>query len=345
MTSRERVKRAMHFQSVDKPALRHCYSRAGYWEHGDKLNDLFSTLPCDFLEFSRRTAEQPLPTDFDSNGNFHAFKTDKWGTVWEYRIFGIAGIAYKRPITSAEEIANYRLPEPPSLSGPEFDAFAADVRARKEKGLYTMMPWCNGLYERLIAIYGDENVLCDIAMDEPEIGKLADALAEYYRVCMERSIKAGCDAVFLGDDYGSARALLMSPEHWRRFFKPRLKKIFQPAVDAGLDVHFHSCGQISQILPDLREVGVTSIWPQIPAFNMEELAARCRELGLAVEVHTDRAYTMTHGTSAEVRELVKREFETFRMLDGGAWFYIEVDNGFPYANIEALVETIAEYRR
>jgi len=53
---------------------------------------------------------------------------------------------------------------------------------------------------------------------------------------------------------------------------------------------------------------------------------------------------MTYGTPNDVRELVKREFETFRMMDGGSWFYIEVDNGFPYANIEALVQTIAEYR-
>ena len=77
---------------------------------------------------------------------------------------------------------------------------------------------------------------------------------------------------------------------------------------------------------------------------MKALADRCRELGLAVEIHTDRARTMTYGTPEDVRELVKREFDTFRMQDGGSWFYVEADNGFPYANLEALVETIALYR-
>jgi hypothetical protein len=28
----------------------------------------------------------------------------------------------------------------------------------------------------------------------------------------------------------------------------------------------------------------------------------------------------------------------------GGWFYIEADNGFPFANIEALVNTIKEIR-
>ncbi len=40
----------------------------------------------------------------------------------------------------------------------------------------------------------------------------------------------------------------------------------------------------------------------------------------AVEVHTDRANTMTYGTPKQVRELVKREYDTFKMADGGVWF-------------------------
>ncbi|MDD4773543.1 MAG: hypothetical protein PHZ09_08040, partial [Eubacteriales bacterium] len=109
---------------------------------------------------------------------------------------------------------------------------------------------------------------------------------------------------------------------------------------AGLDIHFHSCGYIWDILPDLAEAGVTSVWPQLPAYDMEALAALCRSLGLAVAIHTDRARTMTGGTPVQVRELVLREYEIFRLYEGGGWFYIEADNGFPFENIEALVNTI-----
>lgn len=119
----------------------------------------------------------------------------------------------------------------------------------------------------------------------------------------------------------------MSPAAWRAFIKPRLKKLFLPAVKAGLDIHFHSCGQIGAVLGDLKEIGVTSVWLQLPAYDMEELAARCRALGLAAAIHTDRANTMTYSTPRDVRELVLREYEAFRMAEGGAWFYIEADNG------------------
>jgi hypothetical protein len=92
------------------------------------------------------------------------------------------------------------------------------------------------------------------------------------------------------------------------------------------------------------EIGVTSAWLQLPAYDMKKLAERSRELGLALAIHTDRARTMTYGTPADVRELVLRENELFKLHDGGGWFYIEADNGFPFVNIEALVNTIKEIR-
>ena len=115
-------------------------------------------------------------------------------------------------------------------------------------------------------------------------------------------------------------------------------------MEAGLDVVFHSCGKLMELLPDLREVGANAVWPQLPAYNMAELAARCRSLGLAVAVHTDRACAMTYGKPQDVRDLVRREYDIFRMGDGGSWFYVEADNGFPFENFEALIGQIAEFR-
>jgi hypothetical protein len=53
---------------------------------------------------------------------------------------------------------------------------------------------------------------------------------------------------------------------------------------------------------------------------------------------------MTFGRPGDVRQAVLDLAETFRVRDGGAWFYVEIDNGFPFENVRALVETIAELR-
>lgn len=343
MTGRERVQRAMHYQSVDKVPLQYYYTPVGYYEHGDKLNDLYATLPGDFEPFVRMPIQGPAPEEIDENGRYHAVHTDEWGIPWEYRIFGITGIPLKHIIEDDDQAAAYQPPRTPACEGPEMERYCRFVAERKAQGLYTFGGGA-GIYERILALYGDENALCGIAMDEPGINTLADRIVEYNMANIQRAIKADVDGISFGDDFGTERAMIMSPDMWRRFIKPRLKVMFEPILKAGKDIFFHSCGQISPILEDMRELGVTAIWPQLPAYNMEELAKYCRELGLAVAIHTDRANTMTYGTPQQVRDLVTREYETFRMWEGGSWFYVEADNGFPFENIQAQIETIAQWR-
>ncbi|MGI6174087.1 MAG: uroporphyrinogen decarboxylase family protein [Christensenellales bacterium] len=343
MNSRERVRRAMHYRSVDKVPLQYYYTPVGYYEHGEKLNDLYASLPGDFEPYRRMPIPKIAESCYDIDGRYHELRRDEWGVVWEYRIFGVAGIPKHHPISSPEEMMAYRLPPDPADAGEEFDAYARQVRKRQEDGFYTF-GGAGSLYEILLALYGDENVLCDIALDEPAIHDLADRLMRRGLANVRRSVKAGADGIALGDDYGTERGMILSPKRWREFFKPRMREMLEPAAKAGLDIHFHSCGNIMPILEDLREVGITSIWPQLPAYDMKELADRCCSLGLAVAIHTDRARTMTSGTPQQVRDLVRREFDIFRMTDGGSWFYIEADNGFPFENLAALVETVAQWR-
>ena len=343
MTSRERVKNAMHFMPPDKVPVQFYYAPAGYYEHGEKLNDLYARLPGDFGPYERVPVPAPAENDYDSDGSFHAFRRDEWGTLKEYRIFGIAGMPVEYPLADIGKLDEYVFPPAPALSGEDFEKYCQRVKKHQEQ--YYFLQGAGSLFERLLALRPEEDVLCDIALNEPGINRLADKIIEYDSDFVSLGVRAGADGISFGDDYGTERSLVMNPVTWRAFIKPRLKELFLPAVKAGLDIHFHSCGQVGAVLEDLREIGVTSIWPQLPAYNMEDLAARCRSLGLAVAIHTDRANTMTHGTPRDVRELVMREYEVFRMADGGAWFYIEADNGFPFENLEALVNTVGELRR
>lgn len=342
MTGRERVRNAMRYRPVDGAPLQYYYTPVGYYEHGERLNDLYASLPGDFGPFERMPVAGPSPEETDADGSYHAYRRDEWGTLWEYRIFGIAGIPKEYPLKDLSALDAYTFPSPPAFAGAELDALRARVAAHQRRHYFLMH--AGSLYERLIALRPEADVLCDIALGEPAIHRLADRIAEHSGAFVRAAVASGADGVGFGDDYGTERGPIMSPEMWRGFIKPRLKALFEPAVKAGLDVHFHSCGRISPLLEDLREIGVTSVWPQLPAYNMEELAARCRSLGLAVAIHTDRARTMTTGTPQQVRDLVNREYDVFRMGGGGSWFYVEADNGFPFENIEALVTTIAQWR-
>lgn len=330
MTSGERVCAAMHYSAPDRIPVQFYYCPVGYYEHGDKLNKLYSTLEGDFSPFINVPVPRILPGDME-DGNYHAFRRDEWDTLWEYRIFGITGIPCEFPLADERKIDTFA---PPPL--PPTPVFSDD-------GYYHQYG-CGSLFERLIELRPEADVLCDMIAGEKYIHRLADKITEYNTELVENAVHAGAHGIAFGDDYGTERALIMSPALFRSFILPRLRDTFAPAKKAGLDIHFHSCGYVWDILPDLAEIGVTSVWPQLPAYDMDALASYCRSLGLAVAVHTDRARTMTSGTPGEVRELVLREYETFRLYDGGGWFYIEADNGFPFENIEALVNTVREIR-
>ncbi|MDL2302741.1 methyltransferase [Lachnospiraceae bacterium OttesenSCG-928-D06] len=82
--------------------------------------------------------------------------------------------------------------------------------------------------------------------------------------------KGELDAVLIGNDMGSQRGLMLSPDMIRRFIIPGCKRLVEQAHSYGLKVIYHSCGSIVDIIPDLIEAGVDVIHPiQALAAGME----------------------------------------------------------------------------
>ena len=200
------------------------------------------------------------------------------------------------------------------------------------------------LFETMQSLRPFEDVLIDIVRDTPGINRLCDRLMEYYAVMIDNVLAVGVDAVGVGDDFGTSQNLMISPKAWRRFFLPRYQALLQPVKQAGKRVFFHSCGQIGALLEGLREAGADSIWPQLPLFYHPALAKRCRELGLAVQLHPDRGDLLQRASPAEVRAYLLRLVEEFDCINGGSWLYLEVDPGFPWENVRSMFETVLELR-
>ena len=343
MHPRDRVLAATSYRAPDVVPLQLHPSPAGLYEHGPKLLDMMRSCGHDFGDASRLTMpEPPGPEDWDADGRYHAFRTDDWGTGWEYRIFGVWGHRIRWPLQDLSALNSYRAPAPPPAEGPSFrvDSEAAEAHKRR----FFLLGDGGMLMERMQSLRPFEDVLVDIALDTPEINRIADIIVENAEVHIRRALALGVDAVTFGDDYGSQDRLFMSMEVWRRFFKPRYERLFEPVVRAGKQVFFHCCGYVADLLPDLVDVGVTAIWPQLTAYDLSELAHQCRDLGLTVQLHPDRGELMQNGTPDQVRAYLHRLFEIFDTPAGGSWLYIEIDPGFPFENVRALFETVTDLR-
>jgi len=345
MTHRERVINAIEFKPIDKIALECDVNAVAIYEHGEKIRELFKTIEGDFTPISDEKFTMPSPEDFDRDGNYSRSNVDEFGITWEYKIFGIQGHPVKRPLDDWSKLEEYQFPYPKALTegDSELKALKAEYAKLKSNGFFIKRGWV-GFLQQTTALRKFEDVLMDIYCQDEHLYKLTDMLFEKSKIDIENLIKSDVDCIQFGDDFGMQETMMFSPEVFRDFYKPRFKELIKPIKKAGKKVHFHSCGHIKPILEDFKEIGVDSIWPQLTAYDLKELAAMCKDLQLAIAIHPDRS-GITDGTPDYVKRKMYEYAEIFRPMEGGSWLYLEVDNGFPYENIEAMVEVIKELNR
>ena len=78
--------------------------------------------------------------------------------------------------------------------------------------------------------------------------------------------------MLFGDDMGSQTGPLMSPDMYRRFYKPHHTKLWRRAKELAphVNIHLHCCGGYEPLLDDLIDAGLESSNPiQITCRGME----------------------------------------------------------------------------
>ena len=113
-------------------------------------------------------------------------------------------------------------------------------------------------------------------MNMYEAPELVDAVTEKvvdYYVAANEIFFAGlgerADVMFFGNDFGTQRDLFVSPENFRRFILPSLKRLIAVGKKHNKKIMLHSCGSIYRIIPDLIDAGVNILHPiQAQAFGM-----------------------------------------------------------------------------
>ena len=200
------------------------------------------------------------------------------------------------------------------------------------------------------AMRGFEDWFLDVASDHKLSGALFDAALEWSTAQSEDILKAGgdlVDVVVISEDLGFQNGPMVSPELYRKLFKPRLKKYFDTAKKhTSAFMHLHCCGSVYQIMDEIIELGVDVLNPvQVAAKDMDS-SILGPEFGdrLGFWGGVDTQQVLPNGRVEDVKAEVKRRIRDF--APGGGYVLGAVHNiqyGVPVENIIALFEAGKEY--
>jgi uroporphyrinogen decarboxylase len=230
------------------------------------------------------------------------FNRDAYGVLWDRTVDKDIGTPAEWPLRRREDLDGYTWPDP--LDPRWYEGIAEAVRANAGR-LFTRYKLGFSLYERAWTMRGMSDLLMDM-IDAPEfVDRLLDAIVEHDLAQVRRAIELGVDAIYFGDDYGSQRGLIMGHEHWQRFIKPRLARLFAEVRAAGRFVCLHSCGKVASLFDELVEIGLHVFNPFQPEV-MDVFALKRRYQGrLAFHGGLSIQKTLPFGTADDVRRATR----------------------------------------
>lgn len=333
MTSRERMKRAIHFQGPDRVPLFHGVLPAAILKHGQPLIDLLNEYRSDIGQVFGMPRIEELDPAYQAGTH-----TDGWGVTWDNDCDGMLGIPVGHPLADWSNFETWQMP-----ATPDDEWFSSFQKEMQDSGheYYTLLGGLN-LFERMQWLRGYENLMVDLALDAEEAYVLRDRLVERELESLHRAVKTDVDGIHFGDDWGTQISLITSPDTWRRFFKPAYARMFEPCRTAGKDVHFHSDGVTWDVMPDLIDVGVNVLNVQHTIIGLDRVAERFGGK-VAFRSDLDRQHVLPNGTRDEIRAHVREVVEALGSYSGGLIGHGEVAPDIPLENIRTMFEAWREF--
>ncbi len=276
---------------------------------------------------------------------------DAWGVAWERS--GPHIISSGHPLGEADEaeVGSYHWPD--SEQYIDFDLIKSRIQLLRrdygDRAIGARAINSYGPFEQACVLRGREEFLVDM-IAEPElctalVAGVTDVICRGQEIYLSKVADSIDFFEIPGDDYGGTEGLMISPEHFRRFFKPALRQIVESvkAVRPDLPVVFHSDGAITAIIPDLIEVGIDVLNPLEP-LPATDWAAIKRAYGnqLAFMGGVDLKEALT-GTLDDVTRDVERCLDTF--AEGGGYILTSANHmqaDIPPENIKRMFSAARE---
>jgi uroporphyrinogen decarboxylase len=265
--------------------------------------------------------------------------TDAYGSLWRtdcrpHRLVW--------PVLAEPAVEKLRLPPVESFFTPTWrEAALRLIRANEDR--FRVARFGYGLFERSWALRGFEQALIDSAASPAFYDELIEVIAAHQLQIVDRLLQLPVDGIMFSDDWGYQQGVLLGGSSWRRFLKPRYRRLYDRVHAAGKVVLSHCCGSIVDIMPDLIEIGL-DVLESVQPEAMDPYALK-RNFGAQIAFWggLGSQSTIRFGTPGEIRAEVQRLCR--QMGQGGGYILAPakaLQPDTPVANAAAVFESFLD---
>lgn len=333
MNSKERVLATLEFKKPDRIPKDMWILPAAKTKYGMRLENLCKESDLDIVS---------IVGPFDHGFTKEYFELgeyiDPWGSKWSNIQAGIIGEVKKPFFTDYDKIDTYIPPIEQFKTEWEENKknVIENIKTARKNEKFIIGGWVS-LFERLQYLRGTEDLYCDIALEEDGLYNLIDFVMDYERVYIDKWLEMDIDAMVFGDDWGSQINLLISPDVWRKIFKPLYKELIDKIKLAGKKIFFHSDGYIMDLYPEFIELGIDAINSQIWCMGVEKVAEKYAGK-ITFWGELSRQTILPNGTPQEIiasAEIMKK----YLLVNGtGLIGQSEINKDVPFINIETFLK-------
>lgn len=237
---------------------------------------------------------------------------DEWGIGWKWFDHPSGG-AYtemvRHPLAAIKDPAEFSMPD---FSREDRYNGARQLLQQYGDEYGIMAGLACTLFELAWYLRGLEQVLMDLITNRDFVHAYLDKLMSWIEVAGRKFARLGVDIIWIGDDVGAQNRMLISPEAFREFLKPRYARLFAEwkAINPNVKIAFHSDGYCYPIIGDLVEIGLDILNPIQPK-SMDPARVK-KDFGkrLTLWGTVDIQEVLPFGTIQDVAQEVKLRLRT-----------------------------------
>jgi hypothetical protein len=273
---------------------------------------------------------------------------DGWGCLWETMKTGMVGAVMQHALDDWSKLDGLRAPDPDRHDG-MLPIDWAQLRTWREEARKQDWFFACGLphghtFLRLQDLRGYENLILDMADEEPRLNKLIELLTDFNSELIRRYVALEPDAIYVPEDLGMQTGPLLSRQHFHRYIAPAYERLTRPIKQAKILVHEHSDGFILPLLEDIIHFGgdIINLQDLVNGIDNIRKLAKGR---IALDVDIDRQSLTVTGSPQDIDDHIKHIVMELGSHEGGLSLCYQPWPPTPPQNLRAVFSAMERYCR